>query len=63
MPTKHQARRRVGAKLLVVHCHEEMKAAVDRAAERDMVSASAYVRRAIRDRLQADSRFNESSSA
>jgi hypothetical protein len=57
MLTLRKARKRVGGKLLVIHCPTDIKEALDRAAEREMVSASAYARRAIRDRLQAEGRL------
>jgi hypothetical protein len=41
-------------KLIGVHCSDDMRAAVDQGAEQEMCSASAYARRAIRDRLIAD---------
>ena len=49
-----QARKRYGGKLIVIHCPPDMREAVDQAAEQEMCSASAYVRRAVRDRLRAD---------
>jgi len=56
MVTQHQdrARKRYGGNLIVVHCPPDMREAVDQAAEQEMCSASAYVRRAVRDRLRAE---------
>jgi hypothetical protein len=51
---KRVRRKRVGGELLSIHCPADMKEAVVREAERQMVSGSAYARQAIRDRLQAD---------
>jgi predicted HicB family RNase H-like nuclease len=52
MPSENQDRR--FDKHIIVHCPDDMQKAVAQRAAAEMISASAWIRKAVRDRLQTE---------
>jgi hypothetical protein len=59
MPTENQTARESRFDVpLAIHCPPSMREAVGLAAQREMLSISAFIRRVLRDKLRADGLLN-----